>query len=271
MSHFSATTFNTKNYAEARPTYVSKIYELIESFHVGKRDAIVDAGCGPGMGTEGLLNLNFETVYAVDPAIGMIEEGKKRPLGSKIEWLVGSGENLSQIIPKKVDMVTSFEAVQWMDIDKTWKECYDILNPGGTVAHVMYGRTEVLDNDEATAIIFHLIDEKLRGYFKPQHQTAFGLMDNIEPPSWAKRVERHKFLTKPKEGENGCIMTRETNLEALAAQILSWSPTDLYLKEHPNEDLVGDTIEKIMEVLGAKDLNHPVTMAWSMAVLLVSK
>lgn len=118
MSRFADPNFNAKIYAEARPTYVPKIYDLISNFHDGRKDAVVDVGCGPGMGTEGLLDLGFKDVYAVDPSEVMINEGKTRPRADDIEWLVGSSENLSQKLPKKVDMVTSFEAAHWMDHEK---------------------------------------------------------------------------------------------------------------------------------------------------------
>ncbi|EIM23708.1 S-adenosyl-L-methionine-dependent methyltransferase [Wallemia mellicola CBS 633.66] len=271
MSRFSHANFNAKNYAEARPTYVPKIYDLISNFHKGARDAVVDVGSGPGNGTQGLLDLDFGKVYAVEPSTVMIEEGKNRPRGTEIDWFTGSGENLSQILPNKVDMITSFEAAHWMDHEKTWKECYEVLTPGGTVAHVMYGHTELLGNEKASEIVLDFARNKLKAYYMPQHDIAFGLMDAIDPPSWATRVERHKFLTKSKDGENQCIMTRETTLRGLQAQIYSWSPTDQYVEEHPGEDPVGDIMKVIMELYNAKDLDHPITMAWSLAVFLVSK
>lgn len=105
------------------------------------------------------------------------------------------------------------------------------MTPGGTVAHVvsdfystkadisscvqMYGHTELLGNEKASEIILDFARNKLKAYYMPQHDIAFGLMDAIDPPSWATRVERHKFLTKSKDGENQCIMTRETTLRGL--------------------------------------------------------
>ncbi|TIA87066.1 hypothetical protein E3P81_04068 [Wallemia ichthyophaga] len=272
MSRFAAQNFNAKVYAEARPSYVPKIYELIRDFHQGGYDAVVDAGCGPGMGTEGLLDMGFRDVYAIDPSEVMLNEGKKtRSRADDIQWIVGSSEVLSQRLPQKVDMVTSFEAAHWMDHAKTWEECFNVLNPGGTVAHVMYGHIQVLGNEKASELILDLAFNKLKAYFKPQHKVAYELMDDISPPAWASRVERHKFLVNPKEDENGCIMKRDTTLAALASHVNSWSPMDQYKEEHPGTTIVSDFMEDMMRAYNAKDVDHPITMAWSMAVLLVSR
>ncbi|TIA86033.1 hypothetical protein E3P99_03813 [Wallemia hederae] len=266
MAHFSNANFNAKNYADARPTYVPKIYDVISDFHKGGKDAVVDVGCGPGMGTDGLLDLGFKEVYAVDPSEVMIKQGMARPRGDAVKWMVGSGENLTQKLPSKVDLLTSFEAAHWMDHDRTWQECYDVLNPGGTVAHVMYGHIHLLGNDEASKLVLDLAFNKLKAYFQPQHHIAYNLMDDISPPEWATRVERHKFLA-----HENCIMKRDTTLSALAAHVLSWSPMDKYQQDHPGSTIVPDFLENVKRAYNAKDLDHPITMAWSMAVFLVSK
>ena len=95
---------------------------------------LIDVGCGTGDISKLFLeNVKFKgEVFNVDPNKKMLEQGKKRLKSFKnIFWNVGTAENLS-FNSSSFDYYTiSFGLRNTKNIDKSLKEAFRVLKPGG--------------------------------------------------------------------------------------------------------------------------------------------
>ena len=108
--------------------------DLINIMSPSKDTKLIDVACGTGdIGKLFLESVNYKgVVYNVDPNKNMINEGKKKfkNIGS-IKWFVNSAENL-KFKDNYFDFYTiSFGLRNTKDIDKSIKEAFRVLKPGG--------------------------------------------------------------------------------------------------------------------------------------------
>ena len=108
--------------------------DLIMMMSPSTNKKLIDVGCGTGdIGKLFLENVKFKgDVFNIDPNKKMLEQGKKRLKSFKnIFWKVGSAENLG-FNSSYFDYYTiSFGLRNTKDIDKSLKEAYRVLKPGG--------------------------------------------------------------------------------------------------------------------------------------------
>ena len=95
---------------------------------------LIDVACGTGDISKLFLeSVNYNSnITCVDPNKGMIAKGKEKLKKYKnINWVISSAEKLP-IDSNKFDFYTiSFGLRNTKDIDKTLKEAYRVLKPGG--------------------------------------------------------------------------------------------------------------------------------------------
>ncbi len=107
---------------------------LINMMNPSINHNLVDVACGTG----DIAKLFLETVNldakitCIDPNLGMINKGKEKLKNSKnLNWIVSSAENLP-VKSNKFDFYTiSFGLRNTKDLNKTLKEAYRVLKPGG--------------------------------------------------------------------------------------------------------------------------------------------
>ena len=98
-----------------------------------KFQLMVDVGCGSGQATESFASY-FEKIVGIDASANQIAcASKKFP---HIEYLVGKGESIP-VDDETVDLVTSGQAVHWMDFPVFLGECHRVLKPNGCL--LFYG------------------------------------------------------------------------------------------------------------------------------------
>ena len=94
---------------------------------------MVDVGCGSGQATESFASY-FEKIVGIDVSASQIAcAPKKFP---HIEYLVGKGESIP-VDDETVDLVTSGQAVHWIDFPVFVGECHRVLKPNGCI--LLYG------------------------------------------------------------------------------------------------------------------------------------
>ena len=108
--------------------------DLINMMSPSKDTKLIDVACGTGdIGKLFLESVNYKAlVYNVDPNKNMINEGKKKFKNiDSIKWFVNSAENL-KFKDNFFDFYTiSFGLRNTKDIDKSIKEAFRVLKPGG--------------------------------------------------------------------------------------------------------------------------------------------
>ena len=107
---------------------------LINMMNPTTNQNLIDVACGTGDIAKLFLNsVNFNShITCVDPNKGMIEKGKEKLKEFKnLKWIISSAENLP-INNNKFDFYTiSFGLRNTKNLDKTLKEAYRVLKPGG--------------------------------------------------------------------------------------------------------------------------------------------
>ena len=98
----------------------------------------VDLACGPGAVTELIVQAMRERgrglIYAVDPSLSELERAKRRIASSLVEFIQGSAENLSRLVPQ-VDVVVFCNAIHLIrDKRQVLEEIRKVLRSGGTLA-----------------------------------------------------------------------------------------------------------------------------------------
>ena len=108
--------------------------DLIMMMSPSKNKKLIDVGCGTGdIGKLYLDAVNSQgEVFNVDPNKKMLEQGKRQlKKFNNISWKVNSAENLS-FSSNYFDYYTiSFGLRNTKDINKSLKEAYRVLKPGG--------------------------------------------------------------------------------------------------------------------------------------------
>ena len=108
--------------------------DLIMMMSPSKNKKLIDVGCGTGdIGKLYLDTIKLQgKVFNVDPNKKMLEEGKKRFKNfNNISWKVNSAENLN-FNSNYFDYYTiSFGLRNTKNINKSLKEAYRVLKPGG--------------------------------------------------------------------------------------------------------------------------------------------
>lgn len=96
---------------------------------------ILDAGCGLGQMTQGLLP-HADQIDAVDISAAMIDAGQRTPYGadSRIRWLVGSVDVVALRPPYA--LIVAAASLHWMPWESTLPRFAEALGPEGYLAVV---------------------------------------------------------------------------------------------------------------------------------------
>ena len=107
---------------------------LLNMMNPSKNQKLIDVACGTGdIGKLYLDNTDKENfITCVDPNEGMIAKGKEKlKKYNNINWVISSAENLP-LKENSFDFYTiSFGLRNTKDLNKTLKEAYRVLKPGG--------------------------------------------------------------------------------------------------------------------------------------------
>ncbi|EJS43945.1 tmt1p [Saccharomyces arboricola H-6] len=146
MSAFSASDFNSKRYSASRPSYPSEFYTIIDEYHDGKRELLVDVGCGPGTATLQMAKelKPFDQIIGSDLSATMIETAKairqeSPSVYKNVSFEISPSDDFDflgadSVDKQKVDMITAVECAHWFDFDKFQCSVYANLRKDGTIA-----------------------------------------------------------------------------------------------------------------------------------------
>jgi SAM-dependent methyltransferase len=121
-----------------RPPYPAEVYETFLELLRGHPRVLLDAGCGTGKITLGLID-QIDRVDAVDPSDAMLQVARSLPGASsaKIKWIHAVIEDAS--LDRPYGLIVAASSIHWMDLDRTLPRFADALADGAMLA--------VLDGD----------------------------------------------------------------------------------------------------------------------------
>ena len=235
-----------QNYAAARPTYPSALYDLILSRCGSLRGTCIDVGCGTGQATLVLAN-HFDSVIGVDPSATQLENAPRHP---KVSYRLGTcEEHLATFADNSVSCIVSAQAVHWMDIPALYKEVNRVLIPGGVLALWTYGIATFPNDASLEKKVFHIYHNVLGDkYWDPRIKIVEGLyrdiplIDTLYPGNFAsERIDDRSELD----------IEQEFSKSQLMGFVRSWSGYNNYLqvngiKPGSEQDPVEATLGKEM-------------------------
>src|SRR5271167_1825904 len=121
-----------------RPPYPSEVYDTLLELMRGHPRILLDAGCGTGKITLGLID-QIDRADAVDPSAAMLQVARAQPGAdsAKIRWIHGAIED-AQLNPP-YGLIVAASSIHWMDLDVTLPRFAEALADGAMLA--------VLDGD----------------------------------------------------------------------------------------------------------------------------
>jgi SAM-dependent methyltransferase len=126
-------------YAIGRPPYSLQLADtLTRDLALDGSGQLLDVGCGPGVLVLELAGL-FRQAVALDPEVGMLEEGERRCQQAGVDnvrWVLGRAEDIAVLDLGPCRVVTfgqSFHRVRRLEVAEA---VYDLLEPGGSLVLV---------------------------------------------------------------------------------------------------------------------------------------
>jgi SAM-dependent methyltransferase len=121
-----------------RPPYPAEVYDVLRELIRGNPRFILDAGCGTGKITLGIVD-QIDRADAVDPSEAMLRVARARPgaENAKIRWIHSSIEDAPLEPP--YGLIVAASSIHWMDLDRTLPRFAGALANGAMLA--------VLDGD----------------------------------------------------------------------------------------------------------------------------
>src|SRR5580704_2492652 len=121
-----------------RPPYPAEVYDTLLELMRGYPRILLDAGCGAGKITLGLID-QIERADAVDPSDAMLRVARSLPgaASGKIRWIHAAIEDAPLDPP--YGLIVAASSIHWMDLDRTLPRFANALADGAMLV--------VLDGD----------------------------------------------------------------------------------------------------------------------------
>ncbi|XP_033748406.1 putative methyltransferase DDB_G0268948 [Pecten maximus] len=252
---------HAKLYAKYRPTYPNEVYNELKRYcnhpEASGCDKAVDVGCGNGQSTVPLTNI-FKIVYGRDISEKQISEAEKH--GPGINYSVGTAEDLSFLENDTVDLVTTAQALHWMDRPQFYEEARRVLRPGGALVVYGYGNC-TLDKEEAQQIVWQFYQHTLDGYWDKERRHIDDCLATVELPF--KGWSRLDTLS----------INRTWEVDSFIGYLSSWSAWQTFVKSHPKSSVLEDIRNKLKAIYQDEDLQEvtSVRITWPIYMLFGRK
>ena len=156
---------------------------------------------------------------ATDASPEQIARADPRP---GIEYRVATADS-SGLPDKSVDLVTTAQALHWLDPESFFNEAKRVLAPGGAIA--VWGYSDpVLDTPELQRILHSFNRGTVESCWLPERQLLLDGYATIPFPFDEIAVPRF-------------ILARECTLPELIGYVRTWSATARYVAEHGTEEV----------------------------------
>ncbi|CAC5397006.1 unnamed protein product [Mytilus coruscus] len=246
---------HAKYYAQFRPDYPDTVVQTIVEYcklSYNNFNTALDVGCGTGQSTHSLKTY-FKNVIGVDVSGKQIEQAKLKY--HDINFRVGPAEDLSFLESGSVNLITTAQAMHWMNHEIFYKEVDRVLGPGGVLAVYGYG-IPVENKKEAHNLVSHFYSQTLSGHWDKER----------------KYVEQHyQTFQLPYDGwirKDELEIVKHWSVDQYTGYITSWSAWQKYLKVHPESKDLQTLHEKLIELYPNDEI---MTIRWPIFMLLGTK
>ena len=233
-------------------------------------DCMIDVGCGNGQSTA-IFAPYFKEIIAIDPSEKQIERAKQNNKFLNIKYQVGQAEKL--LGENNVDLVTSGQAVHWVDFQAFFKQCRKVLKPSGCLLLHGYDRPRIypkfLHRSSSAAIA---AEELFSDFYSkcPFHPRRKHVDDHYET---IFKMIKSNHKTKVESIQN----TKYGTLADFVQYLRTWSGYQAYLKNlsksdsvHNRNDILKDFILKLKKEWKIPDCDAsvPIIIVWDIFMIL---
>lgn len=259
-------------YAKYRPTYPCGMYEeifkyctsLAELRDKSRLDLAVDVGCGSGQSTRPLCDY-FRHVIGNDVSEEQINSASAQTadtdINKNVDFRAGPGEDLSFLKDRSVDLITTAQALPWLNLDLFYKEVRRVLKPNGVFAAYGYG-INTLDDEDADKLINEFYWDLLGDYYYDcRHHVINHLRDLKFPFEPTTRIETENISIR-----------RQWPLSAYIGYLSTSSAWQLHHKLHPDTDELKELHTKLHDIFSKNSgAEEPVLEIYWPGFLILSR
>ncbi|NWX49057.1 TMT1 methyltransferase, partial [Steatornis caripensis] len=214
-------------------------------------ELVVDVGCGSGQGTRFLAE-HFRNVVGTDISEAQIQEARDTPSMPNVSYLVCPAEELP-FKDASVDLLTSFTAAHWFDIEKFMREVNRVVKPGGCVAVSTYTVDVHLHYGNCTERLTKVFRESWDQLLKYSHNKIKLVLEDYREIFEALPFPDKKRVT-------GIFDKIPMTVAGVVGYLESVSPCQTFMKNDPQaaKSLLQGTEKRMLETMGVSSRETPV-------------
>ncbi|XP_062434665.1 putative methyltransferase DDB_G0268948 [Rhea pennata] len=213
-------------------------------------ELVVDVGCGSGQGTRFLAE-HFKKVVGADISEAQIQEARDASSLPNLSYLVCPAEELP-FEDGSVDLLTSFTAVHWFDIEKFMKEVNRVVKPHGCVAISTYTVDMSLRYGNCSEKLTQIFIETRDRIFKYSHNRVKHVLEDYKEIFEALPFQDKKRITD-------IVDKIPMTVAGVVGYLESVSPYQAYLRNDPDaaKTLLQETEKRFLDVMGVSSRETP--------------
>uniref|UniRef100_A0A8B9MFD6 Methyltransferase type 11 domain-containing protein n=1 Tax=Accipiter nisus TaxID=211598 RepID=A0A8B9MFD6_9AVES len=214
-------------------------------------ELVVDVGCGSGQGTRFLAE-HFKKVVGTDISEAQIQEAREAPSLPNVSYLVCPAEELP-FEDASVDILTSFTAAHWFDIEKFMREANRVVKPGGCMVISTYTVDMSLRYGNCSEKLTKIFRETWDLLLKYSHNRIKLVLEDYKDIFEALPFPDKKRIT---DIFDKIPMT----VAGVVGYLESASPYQAFMKNDPKaaKSLLQETEKRMLETMGVSSCETPV-------------
>lgn len=263
MSAFAEKDFDAKSYSNNRPSYSSQFYQVVDEYHTGSRNRLIDVGCGPGTATFQLADhlKSFNQILGTDISNAMVARARTRKEENSrrytnVSFEVSSADDFSFLedFDGNCDMITAVQCAHWLDFDCFQRSAAAVLRKGGTLAIWGYADPIFQEYPKLDALLDHFTygPDHLGPFWESGRQILKNLLKDLhlkddlftdfkEAYFDAAYIRSHQY--------DGILIKRTVTLAQFQDYLRTWSSFQSWKKRHPLErDITESFIESALQL-----------------------
>lgn len=286
MSAFSERDFDAEHYDRCRPTYPDGFYRILDGYHQGKRQLLVDVGCGPGTATLQMTKQlkGFEEIIGTDISSTMVrraQNSRSSLENAQVSFVVAPCDDFAflghhRANKQAIDMITAVECVHWFDYHNFQASIAKNLRSGGTIAIWGYADAIFLDYPDLDGILNDLAygEDQLGPYWEQPgrqklrsrlaswgySQDKFTNILEVDLEASSLRTVSAEDIQPPP-----LVIVKQMTLADYVAYVKTWSSYHVWHKKYSGlkPDFTDELVERVHKLHPELTSSSKITVAWN--------